>query len=73
MENQVRQTQVDSSELEEKLNHLEYVVKTTSKTVASFKHAKLNDQTEDFLSLLGIVRDAISTYRDEVVDQIDGA
>lgn len=61
--------QVGPVEVEEKLNHLEYVVDGTVKTLTSFKKRSLGDQTRDFLELMRVVKDAIGIYRDEVADQ----
>lgn len=63
--------QVRMAEVEEKLNHLEYVVDGTVKLVTSIREGPLMEQTKDFVKLLGIVKDAIATYRDEVADQKD--
>lgn len=66
-----RQVRITPGELEENLNHLEYVVENTKKVIIPFKNGPLKDQTKDFLKLMEIVGDAIATYRDEVADQVD--
>jgi hypothetical protein len=71
MKTQARQAPVNQSELVEKLNHLEYVVKTTKRAVTSFKDDQLKDQTEDFIKFMEVVEDAIGAYRDEVADLLD--
>jgi hypothetical protein len=66
-----RPLRITSSELVEKLNHLEYVVENTKKVVTTFKNGPLEGQTGDFLRFMEIVKDAIAAYRDEVADQVD--
>jgi len=71
MARESRPIQIQPGELGEKLTHLEYVVENTKKAVTSFKNDKLKDQTEDFLKLMEIVKDAVGLYRDEVADLMD--
>jgi hypothetical protein len=71
MANGSRSVQVSGGQVEEKLNHLEYVVDGTVRSVTHLKKGPLKEQTTDFLELMGIVKDAIATYRDEVADQKD--
>jgi hypothetical protein len=59
------------SELEERLNYLEYTVNGVKKVVTPFKGGPLKDQTEDFLKLMEVFQDAITIYRDEITDQVD--
>jgi hypothetical protein len=71
MVDESRQVQVKPGEVEERLNHLEYVIDGTVKMVTHLKKGSLEVQTTDFLELMEIVKDAIAVYRDEVVDQKD--
>lgn len=43
MAGELKQVQLNSSQLEEKLNHLEYVVKNTKRDITSFKKGSLKD------------------------------
>jgi hypothetical protein len=71
MANEVKPVPVKPKELEERLNYLEYVVENTKKVAAPFKNGPLKSQTEDFLELVEAFKDAIGTYRDEILDQGD--
>ena len=68
---EVKQVQVKPGELVERLNYLEYVTDNTVKLVNPFKNGLLRKQTEEFLELMRVFKDAVGTYRDAVADQED--